>query len=134
MAKVLEAIQRQLGVTHRVLDVLVAEQHPRVVARVGQSIAAPVPQHVRMHRNGLSPDPTRQLCAGRGPPIMTDKAGVLAINSGRNPDAPIHRSRGPITTSAPQGTPGMGQAQQKPRAVLIVEDEADLRSLFGFAA
>ena len=41
--EVLEPIRRQLGVTHGVLDVFVAEprlQRPRVVAGIGQGVAA----------------------------------------------------------------------------------------------
>ena len=51
--EVLEAGRRQLGVAHRVLDVLVAEiglQGPRVEAVIGELEAAGVSQHVRMHR------------------------------------------------------------------------------------
>ena len=51
--KALEAIGRQLGIAHRVLNVLVAEpglQRPRVVAGIGQRIAAAMAQHVRMDR------------------------------------------------------------------------------------
>ncbi len=51
--EVLEAVGRELGVAHRVLDVLVTEprlQGPRVVAVIGQLKAAAMPQHVRMHR------------------------------------------------------------------------------------
>jgi hypothetical protein len=46
-----EPIRCQLGVAHRVLDVLVAEiclQRAGVVAGVGQGVAAAVPQHVRV--------------------------------------------------------------------------------------
>src|SRR5262245_57500536 len=62
--EVLEPIRRQLGVAHGVLDVLVPQpslQCPRVVAGVGQSIAAAVAPHVRMYPElhlGPSPDPT----------------------------------------------------------------------------
>src|SRR5262249_18940039 len=61
---VLKSIRRKFGVTHRVLNVLVPQpslQCPRVVAGVGQGIAAAVPQHVRMDRKRhfcASPDPT----------------------------------------------------------------------------
>jgi len=57
-------IRSQLGVAHRVLNVLVPEsglERSRVVAGVGQGVAAAVPQHVRMDRElhlGPSPDPT----------------------------------------------------------------------------
>src|SRR5262249_42037983 len=53
--EVLKSIRRKFGVTHRVLDVLVAEpslQRPRVVAGVSQGIATCVPEHVRMDREG----------------------------------------------------------------------------------
>ena len=49
--EVLKSIRRKFGVTHRVLDVFVAEprlQRPGVVAGVRQGIAAAMPQHVRM--------------------------------------------------------------------------------------
>jgi len=49
--EILEARRRQLGIAHRVLDVLVAEvglQGARVVALIGQSEAAGMTQHVRM--------------------------------------------------------------------------------------
>src|SRR5262245_136684 len=49
--EVLKPVRRQLGVAHRVLDVLVPEpclQRPGVVAGVGQRVAAAMPQHVRM--------------------------------------------------------------------------------------
>jgi hypothetical protein len=51
--EVFEPARRQLGVSHRVLDVAVAEvslQRPRIVALVGQRKAARVAQHVRMSR------------------------------------------------------------------------------------
>src|SRR5262249_41513384 len=62
--EVLEPRRCQLGVAHGVLDVLVAEpglQRPRVMAGIGQRIAAAMAQHVRMDRElhlGPSPDPT----------------------------------------------------------------------------
>jgi hypothetical protein len=46
--EVLEPVRRQLGVTHRVLNVSVPEpslQRPGVVAGIGQRVAAAVPQH-----------------------------------------------------------------------------------------
>jgi hypothetical protein len=49
--KAFEPRWRQLGVAHRVLDVLVPEiglQRPRVVALIGQRITAGVPQHMRV--------------------------------------------------------------------------------------
>ena len=51
--EVLEPARRQLGVSHRVLDVAVAEvslQRPGIVALVGQRKATGVAQHVRMSR------------------------------------------------------------------------------------
>ena len=51
--EVLEPARRQLGVSHRVLDVAVAEvslQRSRIVALVGQRKATGVAQHVRMSR------------------------------------------------------------------------------------
>jgi hypothetical protein len=62
--EVLEPMRCQLGVAHRMLDVLVTEvrlQRACVVARVRQGIAAAVSQHVWMYRKlhlGPSPDPT----------------------------------------------------------------------------
>ena len=59
-------MRRQLSVADRVLDILVAEpglQRPRVVAGIGQCIAATVPQHVRMDRErhlGPHPYPSEQ--------------------------------------------------------------------------
>src|SRR3954465_15584556 len=50
-----EAVGCELGVAHRVLDVLVPEimlQSPRVLAIVGQLVAARMPQHVRVHWEG----------------------------------------------------------------------------------
>src|SRR5256885_12592312 len=50
LPKVFQPVRCQLGVTHRVLDVLVAEprlQCPGVMAGIGQRVAAAVPQHVR---------------------------------------------------------------------------------------
>jgi hypothetical protein len=50
-SEILEPMRRQLGIAHRVLNVLVAEpglQRPRVVAGIGQRIAAAMAQHVRM--------------------------------------------------------------------------------------
>src|SRR5262249_1385283 len=59
--EILEAFRRQLGVPHRVLDVLVAEvvlQRARIDALVRQLVAASVPQHVWMdgerHLGGLA--------------------------------------------------------------------------------
>ena len=51
--EVLEPSRRQLGVSHRVLDVAVAEvslQRSRIVALVGQRKTTGVAQHVRMSR------------------------------------------------------------------------------------
>src|SRR5437764_13944478 len=51
--EVLEPVRRQLGIAHRVLDVLVAEprlQRAGVVAGIGQGVAAAVPQHMRVDR------------------------------------------------------------------------------------
>src|SRR5215813_11541560 len=48
-----KSIRGQLGVTHRVLNILVPQpslQCPRVVAGVGKGVAAGMPQHVRMYR------------------------------------------------------------------------------------
>jgi len=62
--EVLEPMRRQLGVAHRVLNILVPQpslQRPCVVAGVRQGVAAAVAQHVRMDRKGhfgASPDPT----------------------------------------------------------------------------
>src|SRR5215475_3474631 len=53
--EVLKPIRSQLGVTHRVLDVLVPEpclQRPRIVPGIGQGVATGVPQHVREDREG----------------------------------------------------------------------------------
>ena len=50
---------RQLGIAHRVLDVLVAEiglQGPRIVPGIGQGEAASVPQRVWV---GLAASPAR---------------------------------------------------------------------------
>jgi hypothetical protein len=50
--KVLEAIGRQLGVTHRVLNVLMPEislQRTGVMAGIGKRVAAAMVKHVRMH-------------------------------------------------------------------------------------
>jgi hypothetical protein len=58
LPEVLESIRHQLGVVHRMLDVLVAEvrlQRPGVVALVGEGKAAGVPQHVRV-RFDAEPD------------------------------------------------------------------------------
>src|SRR5215831_2760366 len=58
--EVLEPVRGQLGVAHRVLDVLMTEpglQRPGVVAGVGQRVAATVAQHVRVDgERHLSPN------------------------------------------------------------------------------
>jgi hypothetical protein len=49
--EILEPVRRQFGVPDRVLNVLVAEiglQRPRILAVVGQLVAARMPQHVRV--------------------------------------------------------------------------------------
>jgi hypothetical protein len=54
-ARILEPIRRKLGVAHRVLYILVPQvglQRPRVVAGIGERIAASVPEHVRVDREG----------------------------------------------------------------------------------
>src|SRR5260221_7754143 len=51
--KIAESVGRKLGISHRVLNVLVAEivlQGSGVVAIVGELEAARMPQHVRMQR------------------------------------------------------------------------------------
>src|SRR5262245_49985416 len=53
--EVLEPKRRQLGVAHRVLDVLVPEiclQRAGIVAGISQRIASRVAEHVRMDRKG----------------------------------------------------------------------------------
>src|SRR5262249_62075953 len=53
--EILEPIRCQLGVTHSVLDVAMAEpclQGPGVVAGIGQRVAATVEQHVRVDGEG----------------------------------------------------------------------------------
>ena len=64
--EVLEPVGGQLGVAHRMLDVLVAEpglQSARIVPGIGQRIAAAMAQHVRMDRKWHlrpGPDPAEQ--------------------------------------------------------------------------
>jgi hypothetical protein len=64
--EILEPIRRQLGVAHRVLDVLVPKiglQRARVVTGIGKRITTRMPQHVRMDREGhpgALPDPMDQ--------------------------------------------------------------------------
>src|SRR5215468_196658 len=51
--EILEAVRREFGIAHCMLNVLVAEpslQRPGVVAGVGQRVAATVAQHVREDR------------------------------------------------------------------------------------
>jgi hypothetical protein len=62
--EILETIRRQLGVAHRVLDVLVPElclQRPRVVSRIGEGVAAGVAQHVREDGEGHTGAPAEAL-------------------------------------------------------------------------
>src|SRR5215471_3318898 len=62
--EVLEPIRSQLGVTHRVLDVLVAEpclQRPRIVPGIGQGVATGVPQHMREDGEGHAGAPAEAL-------------------------------------------------------------------------
>lgn len=67
LPKIPEPIRRQLGVPHRVLDVLVPQvvlDRPGVVPVVRQLEPTPMPQHVRMYREveaGLAPCPGDQL-------------------------------------------------------------------------
>jgi hypothetical protein len=58
--EVFEACRRKLGIAHRGLDILVSKvglQRPRVVAGVGQGVAAGVAQHVRMSRSTILAKP-----------------------------------------------------------------------------
>src|SRR5262245_60877411 len=62
--KVLEPVGRQLGVAHRVLDVLVAKpclQRPRIVPGIGQGVATGVPQQFREYGEGHTGAPTEAL-------------------------------------------------------------------------
>src|SRR5215831_6026847 len=62
--EVLEPIRRQLGIAHGVLNVLVPEpglQRPRVVAGIGQGVAAGVAQHVREDGEGHAGAPAEAL-------------------------------------------------------------------------
>ena len=71
--EVLEAAGRQLGISHRVLDVLVTEiglQRPRIVALAGQRETAGMSQHVRM---ALKP---RSLASTPARSIMRAKPAV----------------------------------------------------------
>jgi hypothetical protein len=77
--EVLEPIRRQLGVAHRVLDVLVAEtvlQGSGIVPVVGELIAARMPQHVRMqlerHPGGLA-KPLDEMVEADGAHAIADE-------------------------------------------------------------
>src|SRR5262245_47527871 len=53
--EVLESVRRQLGVAHRVLDVLVTKvrlQRAGIVASIGQRVTGRVAEHVRLDRKG----------------------------------------------------------------------------------
>src|SRR5262249_4883874 len=77
--EVFEPVRRQLGVAHRVLDVLVPEpslQRPRVVTGIGQGIAAGVPQHVREDREGHSRT-LPEACEQRAEALGRHRAAAL---------------------------------------------------------
>ena len=57
--KILKPPRRQFGILHRMLDVTMAQEEldrPRILLVVGQLIAAPMPELMRMHRE---PSPAR---------------------------------------------------------------------------
>ena len=79
--EVLKPIRRQLGIAHRVLNVLVAEpglQRPSVVTGIGQRIAAAMAQHVRMNRERqLGPDPIRPNSAWKALGVIGPSRSVM---------------------------------------------------------
>jgi hypothetical protein len=87
--EILEATRGQLSVSHRVLDVAVAEvglQRSRIVALVGQRQATSLAQHVRMSRKaqlGLDPSAlyhARKACLReRRPPLAGERERRLGI-------------------------------------------------------
>jgi hypothetical protein len=70
--EILETSRRQLGVAHRVLDVLVSQiglKRARIDAVIGELEAAGVPQHVRVHwetESGCNAKPRDHLTKARG--------------------------------------------------------------------
>src|SRR5262249_56802263 len=75
--EVLKPIRSQLGVTHCVLDVLVAEpclQRPRIVPGIGQGVATGVPQHMREDGEGHMPTQRRSARLWLRP-ARRDKSG-----------------------------------------------------------
>ncbi len=82
-----EAVGCQLGIAHRVLDILMTEiglQGARVVPRIGQRIAATVSQHVRMDRKwhlgtGANAAEQGMECLGRRGFCFFRRRGALDI-------------------------------------------------------
>jgi hypothetical protein len=65
--EILEPRRRQLGVAHRVLDVLVPHpglDRPRIVASVSQSVAASVPEHMGVTGSQARPSPRHSMRQG----------------------------------------------------------------------
>jgi hypothetical protein len=68
--EVLEPIRRQLGIAHRVLDVLMAQvglQGSRIMALIGKGESTGVPQHVRMSLEAQLSSHQRALQAEQSP-------------------------------------------------------------------
>jgi len=58
LVQLIESVRRKLGITNRVLNILVPEEaldQPSVVPTVGQIVAASVPEHMRMDRQVVEP-------------------------------------------------------------------------------
>jgi hypothetical protein len=93
--EILEPVRAQLGVTHRVLDVLVAEvvlQRAGIVSVVGKLEAAGMAKHVWMdgkRQSSSLPEPFDEVMkadGGHGPAALGDEhMGICAVLSPKLP-------------------------------------------------
>ena len=82
--EILEAVRREFGIAHRVLDVLVAEpclQRPRIVPGIGQGVATGVPQHVREDREGHAGALAEALSSEVLDEVVVAKAAIGSVIS-----------------------------------------------------
>ena len=129
--EIFEPVRRQLGVAHRVLDVLVAEvglHRPRVCALVGELVAAGMAQHVRVHPMTSARRPWRRAAAcGRSPRSRTARPLRRKTNGDGGSCSRLSRRR--ARNSTPGEGMGSGRCRSWPGDVQVGAWRSDLHPL-----
>jgi hypothetical protein len=104
--EVLEAIWRQLGVAHHLLDIPMTEiglQGPRIVALVGQSEATGVPQHMRVGALNPRPAAAPARSTSRANPAVAKGEPRSEVNTNGDLIRPIDAGSGSRAARRGQG-------------------------------